>query len=449
MRLNLRYQSVKRLSQGCLLAALQLLAVCAWASDIEGLRLWRAPDHTRLVFDLTEPVEHKVMLLGDPQRLVLDIEQVGLKTGFASVDFSNSPIKGIRSGVRNKDDLRIVLDLRHTVKPRSFVLKANDKYGDRLVIDLYGKQGNKSTISTVKAASSKATQRRDIIVAIDAGHGGEDPGATGPGRIREKAVVLAIAKELESLVKRQPGYRPLMVRRGDYYIGLSKRRELARKEQADLFVSIHADAFSSPKARGSSVYALSQRGATSASAKFLAAKENEADLIGGVNLAEKDDILAEVLFDLSMTASLDASLQVGNQVLGAMGRISHLHKKRVEQAGFAVLKSPDMPSILVETGFISNPGEAKKLAQKKYQRSMARSIHTGITRYFEKNPPTGSYVAWQQRDNKTRDQHVIARGDTLSGIAQRYRVSVAALKRTNGLASSSIKIGQRLLIPAS
>jgi N-acetylmuramoyl-L-alanine amidase len=429
-----------------MLAVLQWASVSSYAGDIEGLRLWRAPDHTRLVFDLSGPVDHKLMMLANPQRLVLDLEQVALNTRFDSVELKNSPITGIRSGIRNKSDLRIVLDLQQAVKPRSFLLKANGGYGDRLVVDLYDKgKSNKP----VKAAVKKAAEKRDIIVAIDAGHGGEDPGASGPGRIREKVVVLAIARELEALLRQQPGYRPVMVRTGDYYVGLSKRRELARKAQADLFVSIHADAFKSPKAHGSSVYALSQRGASSASARFLAAKENEADLIGGVNLAEKDDVLAEVLFDLSMTASLDASLQVGGEVLRSMGGISRLHKKQVEQAGFAVLKSPDMPSILVETGFISNPGEARKLATKSYQRKMARSIYSGISRYFNSTPPAGSYIAWQRSQEKTGSEHVIARGDTLSGIAQQYRVSVAALKQTNGLAGNTIKIGQKLTIPAS
>ena len=326
-----------------------------YASDIKDVRLWRAPDHTRVVLDLTGPVEHKIITLTNPHRIVIDISNAELKSDLSQVDLQNSPIVKLRSGVKGKQTIRLVLDLGQAVKPRSFLLKAQGELDDRLVVDLYDKLAAKPAVKSVDHSS----KRRDIIVAIDAGHGGEDPGASGPGRLREKHVVLAIARQLEKLFKQEPGYKPVMIRTGDYYVGLSQRREKARKAQADLLVSIHADAFRDHRAHGSSVYALSSRGASSATAKFLASEANSSDLVGGVSLNDKDDMLAGVLMDLSINHSMDASKQVGRRVLSSMDEISRLHSKKVELANFAVLRSPDLPSILVETGFISNPGEAK------------------------------------------------------------------------------------------
>jgi N-acetylmuramoyl-L-alanine amidase len=377
--------------------------------------------------------------------LVIDIEASRLQVDTAAIELQGGPVSRIRSGVKDKQDLRIVLDLKQAIKPRSFLLKANGGKGDRLVVDLYDKQQNKKVVKHVE----QATQRRDIIIAIDAGHGGEDPGASGPNRLREKHVVMAIAKELSYLFGKEKGYKPVLIRKGDYYVGLKQRRKLARKAQADLLVSIHADAFHDKRANGSSVFALSQRGASSATAKFLATEANNSDLVGGVSLNDKDDVLAGVLADLSMTATMDASLTVGSKVVNRMGKISRLHSKRVEQAGFAVLKSPDIPSILVETGFISNPGEAKKLKTKSYQRKMAKAIFDGVKSHFKTTPPPDTYIAWQKNNRHSTREYVVARGDTLSGIALRHSVTVAALRRTNDMASSSIRVGQKILIPAS
>jgi N-acetylmuramoyl-L-alanine amidase len=422
-----------------------LLVSQAFAADINGVRMWRAPDHTRLVFDLSGPVKHEILTLSSPERVVIDISAASLKSSFDSLDFDKTPITKLRSGVRNKKDLRLVLDMNQAIKPRSFLLAASGDLHDRLVVDLYD-QKQKSSPIIISANNSK---KRDIIIAIDAGHGGEDPGALGPGKLREKDVVLKISKKLKDKIDKTAGYSARLIRTGDYYIGLTKRRELARQYQADMFVSIHADAFSDARANGTSVYALSPRGATSASAKFLAQKQNSADLVGGVSLSDKDDVLASVLFDLSMTASLDASLDVGREVLTQIKQVSRLHKKQVEQAGFAVLKSPDMPSILVETGFISNPQESRRLNSSSYQYKMANAIHVGIERYFSSHPPDGTLIAWQQQNSGKGRQYVVSSGDTLSGIAQRYKVSVTSLKRTNSMASSKIRVGQKLKIPAS
>jgi len=454
---------------------------------VEGLRLWRGEDHTRLVFDMDGPVRHSLSEMHDPERLVIDLENGELAAALHAVDVSGTQVQRIRSGKYGADRLRIVLDLHGKVTQKSFVLGPSSGQGNRLVVDLFGPVPRPAppppapapvanAIAAVPAPvpaspaepapAQSATpaaepapvlraplpkqplRGRSILVAIDAGHGGEDPGAIGPGRVREKDVVLAIARELEKKVNATPGYRAMLVRKGDYFIPLFKRRDIAREAGADLFVSVHADAFTHERARGSSVYALSQRGATSVSAAFLAQRENGADLIGGVDLGAKDPVVATVLTDLSMTASLDASLGVGSRVLSSMGRISHLHKRRVEQAGFAVLKSPDMPSILVETGFISNPLEAERLGNAGYQRNMAAAIFSGVSDYFMSSPPPETMVAMSVRAGARPSEYVITRGDTLAGIAERYRVSVADIVRTNGLGGGNdIRAGQTIVIP--
>lgn len=420
-----------------------LAASSAWAVEVHEVRLWRAPDHTRIVFDLTGPSEHKLIVLDNPRRIVLDMQNASLKANLDTLKLDNTPVTRVRSGVRDGDDLRVVLDISAVVSPRSFALKANDKAGDRLVLDLYDKQAKTAAVKK----SVKQSAKRDIIIAIDAGHGGEDPGALGPKRLREKDVVLGIAKELNALLKADKGFRPTMIRSGDYYVSLRGRRDLARKRQADLFVSIHADAFRRKEANGASVYALSTRGATSTAARYLAQRENSADLVGGVSLADKDDVLAGVLADLSMTSTLDTSLKLGDKVLRNVDNVAKLHKRNVEQAGFAVLKSPDIPSILVETGFISNPGESKKLATSSYRKKMARAIHRGIVDWFLQHPPSGTLIAWQRQQDG--QQYIIARGDTLSGIAQRFNVSLSNLKNRNSISGSRIKVGQKLTIPTT
>jgi N-acetylmuramoyl-L-alanine amidase len=421
-----------------------LAASPVWSTEVHDVRLWRAPDHTRIVFDLTGPAEHKLIVLEDPGRIVIDVENTSIKSGVTDLELEGTPVRLVRTGIREGDDLRVVLELSAVVNPRSFFLKANEKAGDRLVLDLYDKAPPKKAIVT---KSAQHTDKRDIVIAIDAGHGGEDPGAIGPNRRREKDVVLAIAKQLNALLKSDRGFSPTMIRTGDYYVSLRGRRDLARKRQADLFVSIHADAFKRKEAHGASVYALSLRGATSTAASYLAKSENSSDLVGGVTLSDKDDLLAGVLADLSMTSTLDHSLQLGGKVLRNMDKIAKLHKNNVEQAGFAVLKSPDIPSILVETGFISNPGESKLLVSSSYQKKMARAIHAGIREWFLAHPPSGTLVAWQKQQDG--QQYVIARGDTLSGIAQRFNVRLSDLKIRNGISGEKIMVGQKLLIPTT
>ncbi len=427
--------------------AILAASVCS-AAEVRDVRFWRAPDHSRVVFDLSAPVSHEVIRLDNPHRLVVDISKARFSAPSDNLRFENSPILRLRHAEKPDGKLRVVFDLSESSQVRSFLLPASAGQSDRLVVDFLDQQRGEAP-TVVKSVTQSA--QRDVVIAIDAGHGGEDPGAIGPGQLREKDVVYRIAKKLQAKFESKRGYRVVMIRDGDYYVGLAKRRDLARKAQADFFVSIHADAFTHPSANGSSVYALSKRGATSASARILAKRENQADLVGGVSLSDKDQVLAGVLTDLSMTATLDASLSVGAQLLGEMGKISRLHSKRVEQAGFAVLKSPDIPSLLVETGFISNPGEARKLSTRRYQNQMAQAIFEGIDRYFRESPPPDTYFAAVKRGDvgESRDgrEYVIARGDTLSAISARHNVSVADLQRHNGLSGSGIRVGQKIQIP--
>ncbi|WP_323814056.1 N-acetylmuramoyl-L-alanine amidase [Cellvibrio sp. NN19] len=472
-----------------------LIAQVAQSATVNGIRVWRAPDHTRIVLDLDAPVKHTLTQMENPERIVLDVANSRLVGDLNKLPLETTPVMAIRSSVSSKNDLRLVLDLKNKVAPNSFSLKAHGGMHDRLVIDLYDDvpatttaattapvstpavapaPANQPTVATqTKSAVKTATQtaalaspppatqaradlsgKRFIVIAVDAGHGGEDPGAMGPNRLREKDVTLAIAKELIAAINAQPGFTGKLTRTGDYFIPLKKRRDLARNMKADLFVSIHADAFTKASARGASVFALSQNGATSETARFLAQRENESDLIGGVgdiSLDDKDQVLAGVLVDLSMTATLNSSLQVGHHVLNSMGGIAHLHKRHVEQAGFMVLKSPDVPSILVETGFISNPEESRKLATPAYRKQMAQSVFKGIKQHFYQHPPAGTYVAAQLESGALKDierSHTVASGDSLSAIAARYGVSMQSLMQHNNMRTTTVKLGQNLKIPA-
>ncbi len=433
-------------------ALLRALAAIAWvlvsvltvsAADVDAVRLWRAPDHTRVVLDLSEAAEFSTLSLENPERFVVDLSQSRLTASINALPLEGTPLSGVRSGIRQGADLRLVFDLSASVSTSVFLLPPNDTTGHRVVIDLFDKTPTEEPEPVLSVESLES--RRDIVIAIDPGHGGEDPGALGPGGLREKTVVLQIARRLENQLAKIPGFKPVLVRTGDYYVSLKNRRDKARGLEADLFVSIHADAFREKSAHGASVYALSMRGATSTTAQYLADTENSADLVGGVELAEMDPMLAGVLADLSMTGTLDTSLNLGALILEQIDGVARLHKKRVEQAGFAVLKSPDVPSLLIETGFISNPGEAERLAMPAYQDKMARAIRRGIQSWFARQPPPGTLLAWQ-REQGGREV-TIGAGDTLSEIAERYGVTVASIKTNNGLSRDMIYVGQTLLIP--
>ncbi len=424
-----------------------MFSLPAPAATIEGVRLWSGPDQNRLVFDLNGPVDHKLFVLHAPERVVLDIRNVRLRHDLSRLDLSKSFVRRVRSATHNGNDLRVVLDMRARVQPKSFLLKPTQQYGHRLVIDLQEPRSK----PTVTQRSVQATQgrARDVVIAIDAGHGGDDPGASGRHGTREKDVVLAIAKRLEKLIRAERGMRPVMIRTGDYYVSLRKRMQKAREKKADLFISIHADAFRDGRARGASVWVLSQKGASSEAGRWLAESENGADLIGGVSLDDKDDLLASVLLDLSQNATIAASLDVGSLMLGELKRITKVHKPRVEQAGFVVLKSPDIPSVLVETGFISNSREERNLRDPDYQQKLARAMLRGVRSYFSRNAPPGTLLALKPDGQKVSGErkYVIRRGDTLSAIAQKYRVSQKYLRTANNLSGDRLRVGQTLRIP--
>jgi len=430
-----------RLIVGILLGAVAG-ACLAKQVTVENVRMWPAPDHTRVVFDIDGPVEHTLFVLSKPERVVVDLRDTRLVRDIAAPSSDDKLLARIRHAPRNRRDLRVVFDLDKEVRPRSFLLKPNKKYGYRLVVDLYneGKDAAKKSRPAVKRrVPSNPVKLRDVIIAIDPGHGGEDPGTIGRHGTHEKDVVLAIARKIHAEVGRQRGMRGVLVRRGDYYIGLRKRMAIAREHRADLFLSIHADSFRDPRVRGSAVYVLSRNGASSEAARWLAEQENAADLVGGVSLDDKDELLASVLLDLSQTATLSASTEVGSDVLAELGRVGKVHKRRVERAGFMVLKSPDIPSILVETAFLSNPSEERRLRNAAHQAKTARAIVAGVRRYFERNAPPGTLLA-------ARD-HVIAKGETLNAIASRYRVSLRELRSANNLRDDRIRVGEVLTIP--
>lgn len=389
------------------------------AADIMGVRVWPAEDYTRVTLEQRDPIKFNYLLVKDPDRLVVDLEGVEFNAVLQSlpgkISESDPYIKLIRAGRNKPGVVRIVIELKAEVAPQVFTLKPVGEYGHRLVLDLYPthpvdplmalldrprETALKSETQLVEKPREKVIEKgadkpedrlpdvsRLVTVVLDPGHGGEDPGAVGRGGNYEKNVVLSIAHRLKERIARENNMRSTLTRDGDFFIPLHHRVNKARQVQADLFVSIHADAFLKPTARGSSVFVLSEHGASSSAARWLAKKENDADLIGGVNLDVKDPYLARTLLDLSQTATINDSLKLGKAVLGELGRINSLHKGEVEQAGFAVLKAPDIPSILVETAFISNPEEEARLTDEDYQDQMAEAILRGIKRYFAKNPP--------------------------------------------------------------
>lgn len=511
----------------------------AAAIDIQGVRVWRAPEYTRFVFDVSGTVDAQVLTDVAPGRVIIDFRDAVLKASLDTIDLKDSPVRRLRSGLQPDGSLRIVLDLGVAVRVNHFRLAPSEPYGHRLVVDLFDLAPAVTTASPepvsgdpVTPPPAQATQHpqtdqnarpglppqpappivpvpsppaplagatvRPVIVAIDAGHGGEDPGAIGPNRTREKDVVLAIARAVRDQMREVPGLKPVLIRDGDYYIGLRERRTLARKRHnADIFISIHADAFNRRAARGASVFAVSRRGATSTLAAYLADSENRADLVGGVDPRAQDDVMS-VISDLMLEGTMTHSLHVGSAVLSEMGSFARLHKPRVEQAGFMVLKEPNMPSILIETGFISNPEEERLLRTEAYQQRLAHAITRGVQGYFERYPPPGTWFAANREGltvaaiepavlsdadaappipaptseavptvpnatapRSTRPEsppraatavpkfvmHKVTRGQSLGYIAKKYGVTQAAIKKANNLRRNDVFIGETLKVP--
>ena len=480
-------------------------------TTIQNIRIWDAPDHTRMVFDLSASSKFNTFVLDNPKRFVIDIADG--KNAAQIPDLTNNPrLSSLRHGGLNEQTYRYVLEVQKAYKVNTFQLDPNELYGYRLVIDLFDindnavdkdlntnkatttdlniddkDQSNSLTKGSGAEASPRSSQgkkntqtaalipfkQRKLNVAIDAGHGGDDPGAIGYKRLREKHIVLAIAKKLQKIINQDQNMNAFLTRKSDYFVELRNRTAIAKDKGADLFISIHADAFAKKTASGFSVFALSQRGASSELARTLARKENAADLIGGVSIKDKDDVLAEVLIDLSMTKSISEGVEFGNFVLKELGKLGKLHGRRVEQAGFAVLKSPDIPSILVETGFITNPAEAKRLNTDSFQNKIAKALYTAIKNYSRKNPvfeqrtnlvfdtnirnnkptkPTNNEAPSKGQSNvsgKNALIHKVKRGEFLASIAKKHNVSVANLRSWNNLKSTKIFIGQKLRVSAT
>jgi N-acetylmuramoyl-L-alanine amidase len=413
-------------------SAIAALQAAPGVAQVRSTRVWPASEYTRVTFESATVLKYQQFFVKNPERLVIDIENVelgpALKELAAKIGNDDPYIQTVRVGVNRPNVIRVVLDLKTEVKPQVFAVPPAGEFGHRLMLDIYPAKpadpmlallnddvaafgnGNAQTVPDVVPDAAAAAPPKDakpgnvekappatkpspapkkprpFVVVIDPGHGGEDPGAIGRRGTREKDIVLMIAKKLKDKLHSDPQYRVALTRDADFFVPLNMRVQRARKLRADLFVSVHADAFVTPQANGSSVFALSERGATSTAANWLADKENNADLIGGVNLNVRDTHLARTLLDLSQTAQINDSLKIGRLVLAEMGEINHLHKAHVEQAGFAVLKAPDIPSILIETAFISNPDEERKLRDPAYQDKLAEAIADGIRGYFKKNP---------------------------------------------------------------
>jgi len=470
------------------------------AAEVKDARVWAGPDYTRVVFDLSGPVHYS--LDHKDGQVVLSLRGSRLAGGF-DAPAAQGRFKGLEHAVRS-GDLQLTAATAPATRPNAFALGPSGHAGYRLVLDLYPGHANASSPATATAAAapvpvkpaspaavasghavdfSRLNSRqvaallggeRKVVVAVDAGHGGKDPGAHGPGGTLEKNVTLAVARDLAAAINKQPGMKAVLTRNGDYFIPLKRRYEIARANKADLFVSIHADSsYDGSDARGSSVWVLSSRGKSSVAARWLADRENSSDLIGGASLASENDSLASVLLDMQQDWAVQASTVVANNVLKALAQIGPTHRNHIEHANFVVLRSPDVPSMLVETAFISNPAEERKLRSPAHQQALAQAVMGGIKDYFESSPPPGTWFAAQAarrmgaelasadhaapagkgaaagKDGgaNPRDTHRVARGESLGSIARRYGVSVSSLKSANGIASDSVRAGMVLMIP--
>ena len=425
-------------------------------NNIDGVRIWPSPDNTRVVFDMKAAPEFTYFTLKNPLRLVIDLKNTSDSAKLSGVENSGNLIKKLRySTPKNKSSARIVVELNRSTKPSLFAVTPNGSLGHRLVVDL--PDSAPKTSATLSASSStgsvviddKSSARdRDIIVAIDAGHGGHDPGSVGPAGTYEKHITLSIAKKLESKINREPGMRAIMTRGGDYYISPNRRPEIAREKKADLLISIHADAFSQPQPRGGSVWVLSTRRADTELGRWLEKSERHSELLGGaaevINDKSSERYLTETILGLSMDHSMATSHDLGNKVVEELKQVTSLHKRKPQAASFAVLTAPDIPSILVEVGFISNPQEEKNLNWSKYRERLANAMFKATKRYFKQIPPDGTLWAQEKAKNRT---HKVRSGESLSLLAQRYNVKVSSIKAANDLSSDVVRVGQVLNIP--
>lgn len=444
--------------RNCIVSAKILVLLCSlWAgqafasssnlNSINSVRIWPSPNNTRVVFDLEQNPDFSYFILSNPERLVIDLKKTHGRTDFSKYQNKSKLVKRIRhSTPKAKNAVRIVLELNEKVKPQIFSLVPTAPYGNRLVVDLASRTQSKN-----QPIDNKYNQRdNDIIVVIDAGHGGEDPGSIGPKGSYEKNATLSIAKKLADMINRERGMKAILTRTGDYYILPNRRPEIAREKKADLLVSIHADAFTTPQPSGASVWVLSTGRANTELGRWMESTEKHSELLGGAAEVIQDTAneryLTQALLDMSMDHSIATSYDVSRDILKELKAMTKLHKKRPQAASLAVLTSPDIPSVLVETGFISNPREEKNLFWGKHQTRLADAIFTGIKNHFRSSPPDGTL--WANNRPRVRT-HTVVSGDSLSELAQRYNVSVRNIKRANNLNSDLVRIGQVLSIPQS
>lgn len=416
-------------------------------NTIEGLRIWPSPGATRLVFDLTDTPTYTYFTLNRPQRLVIDIENTPKNFDFSTIVNESELVKKVRySTAKDSQSVRVVIELNKNLEKNIFALPPTAPYGNRLVIDL----NDPDPLAPKIVLNSKSTTDRDIVIVIDAGHGGEDPGSTGPGGSNEKNITLAIAKRLESLINQEKGMQAVMTRTGDYYISPDKRPEFARKHKADMFVSIHADAFTTPQPKGASVWVLSMKRANTELGRLLEETERHSELLGGaaeiIQDTPNERYLTQMFLDMSMDHSLRKSYDVSWDMIKHLKKVTQLHKEKPQAASFAVLISPDIPSILVEMGFISNPQEEKNLNWSTYRQRLAQSLFNGLKQHFTGSPPDGSLWAKWKQEKRT---HRVRSGESLSLLAQRYNIQVSTLKKANNLNTDMVRIGQILMIPST
>lgn len=417
------------------------------ANQIDNIRIWPAPDNTRVVFDLSATPNYSYFTLYDtkPYRLVIDFNNTKLATDLAKITNESLLIHKIRTSTpKNSSSTRIVLELSDKIQATVFPLAANDRYDERLVIDLPGR----SIARRTQALTVEQLTERKVTIAIDAGHGGDDPGSIGPRGTYEKHVVLKIAKALADIINQDSAMQAYLIRTGDYYVGLKERTRKAEEIKADLLVSIHADAFTSPQPRGASVWVLSTRRANNEMGRLLEDKERLSDVLGGVDVAVGEDdtygYISKTFLDLSMGHAMSTGYEMAKEVIGEMKKVAHMHKHEPQHASLAVLTSGNVPSMLIETGFISNPQEEQLLLTNKHQQQLARAMYQGIRNYFQRRPPDGTLFATNRSST-----HVVRSGESLSVLAQRYNTTVKAIKERNGLESNVLYVGQKLEIPSS
>ena len=429
-----------------------LIALCftltgqaAFGEVIQRVRISADESRTRVVLDLTGPAEHRLFALANPQRIVIDLPDTGIRPNLPALP-AEGLVRRIRTGQRPDDTSRVVFDVARPVVSQSFLLPPEGGAGYRLVVDLSPQRERRAAI---RAPGADNPRGRDLVIAIDAGHGGKDPGARGASGAVEKNVVMQIARRLAAEIDEQPGFTSILIRNSDTFVSLRERTQRARNARADFFISIHADAFRDVRARGATVYVLSEKGATDEAGRRLAERENEADMIGGISLADHESDIAPVILDITQTASLSASIAAAEDIISQLDTVTRLRKRDVQQAGFVVLKAPDIPSVLIETAYLSNPREEAALRSSDHQAALARALGAGIIHYFFDNPPPGTYLAMNPNLTPREPmRHAVARGETLSEIAERYRVSLSRLMNSNALKSADrIRIGQVLTIP--